>query len=105
MRTTILTLLLIGTVACGGITAAWAGTNLDAPVRIAADGKPVDCDVGHAAPYVHDWNGDGVWDLLVGQMGQGRLLIYLNVGTPTEPRFEDSIVFKAGEAEGTVPSG
>lgn len=101
MRTTILTLLL----ACGVLSTAWAGSDLEAPIRVEASGAPIDCEVGHAAPFVHDWNGDGVWDLLVGQMGQGRLHIYLNVGTSTEPRFQDPTVFQAGAADGTVPSG
>lgn len=105
MRTTLLTCFLTGALACGGFSTARAGTELEAPVRIEAAGEAIDCEVGHAAPFVHDWNGDGVWDLLVGQMGQGRLRIFLNVGTPTEPRFEQPLTFKAGEADGTVPSG
>ena len=105
MRKTTLLVLVIGLLACGGFTAAWAGADLAAPIRVEAKGQAIDCEVGHAAPFVHDWDGDGVWDLLVGQMGQGQLRIYRNVGTPTEPRFEDFEVFKAGEADGTVPSG
>lgn len=105
MRKTVSTLLLIGALAAAGLESAQAGPDLDQPVRLEIAGEPIDCEVGHAAPFVQDWNGDGVWDLLVGQMGQGRLRIFLNVGTPTVPRFEDAIVFQAGGAAGTVPSG
>src|SRR5437016_5228905 len=37
------------------------------PVRLEAAGKPIDTDVGHAAPFVCDIDGDGKLDLLVGQ--------------------------------------
>src|SRR3954453_5302371 len=36
------------------------------PVRLQAAGKVMDTDVGHAAPFVGDFDGDGVADLLVG---------------------------------------
>jgi len=105
MRKTNAILILTGVLAVVGARAAWAGTEFEDPVRLKAGETPIDCEVGHAAPYAYDWDGDGVWDLLVGQMGQGRLLVYRNVGTATEPRFEGSIVFQAGDGDGTVPSG
>ena len=40
------------------------------PVRVEAAGKPIDTEVGHAAPFVGDFDGDGVDDLLVGQFGE-----------------------------------
>ena len=46
------------------------------PVRLEAAGKPIDTEVGHAAPLVYDFDGDGVQDLLVGQFGGGVLWIY-----------------------------
>ncbi len=104
LSTVTLLSLTLALVAAAASTAR-AGDDLQPPVRLEAGGEPMDCDVGHAAPFAHDWDGDGLWDLLVGQMGGGKLRIYRNVGTATEPRFEDYVVFKAGEAEGTVPSG
>ncbi len=42
---------------------------------------------GYACPAVADWNGDGLPDLLVGSALQPHL-VYLNVGTRTEPRLD-----------------
>ena len=56
-----------------------------APVRLEAAGKPIDTDVGHAAPFVGDFDGDGVHDLLVGQFGDGILWVYRNEGTDAAP--------------------
>ena len=78
---------------------------LGAPVRIEAAGKPVDVEVGHADPFVCDWNGDRLPDLLVGQFGSGKLRIYLNEGTRKEQKFGEPQWFMAGGAAGTVPSG
>ena len=78
---------------------AVAGELLD-PVRIEADGKPIDTDVGHAAPFVGDFDGDGVNDLLVGQFGDGICRVFRNTGTNAKP------VLAAGvEFEGRVPTG
>ncbi len=80
-----------------------AGTSLGdekfaAEVRVEAAGAPIDvAGFRGAAPFVGDFDGDGLNDLLVGQdeMGLdgqdelGRLRIYRNVGSRKEPRFED----------------
>jgi len=100
---------------------------LQPPVRILAGGKPIDVTTGHAAPYVLDFDGDGVRDLLVGEFGDGefpvnqlpaklekgwkqpdafangRLRIYKNRGTDAEPRFEDFTLLQAGGADATIP--
>src|SRR5207245_361451 len=75
------------------------------PVRLEAAGKPIDTEIGHAAPFVCDWFGEGKKDLLVGQFGDGVLWIYRNVGTANEPRFAAGVKFKDGGKDGTVPSG
>jgi hypothetical protein len=74
------------------------------PVRLEAAGKPIDTDVGHAAPFVCDFYGDGLKHLLVGQFGDGILWIYRNVGTNTQPKFAAGVKFKEGKADGRVPT-
>jgi hypothetical protein len=75
------------------------------PVRLEADGKPIDTDVGHAAPFVCDWFGEGKKDLLVGQFGDGVLWIYKNVGTNEAPKYAAGVKFKDGGKDGVVPTG
>ena len=75
------------------------------PVRLEAAGKPIDTDIGHAAPFVCDFDGDGLKDLLVGQFGEGILWIYRNEGTNSEPKLAAGVKFKDGKEDGRVPSG
>jgi hypothetical protein len=74
-------------------------------VRLEAAGKPIDTDIGHAAPFVCDFDGDGVQDLLVGQFGEGLLWIYRNEGTNSEAKLATGLKFKNGAEDGRVPSG
>ena len=76
-----------------------------APVQVQAEGKPIDItEVGHAAPFHADFDGDGKRDLLVGQFGGGKLRVYKNTGTEAEPKFANYEYFKAGADLGTVPA-
>lgn len=75
------------------------------PVRVKAADKPIDTDVGHAAPLVVDFDGDGKNDLLVGQFGDGILWCYKNVGTNAQPQYAAGVKFKAGQKGGRVPTG
>lgn len=75
------------------------------PVRLMAAGKVIDTEVGHAVPFVGDFDGDGVRDLLVGQFGEGQLWIYRNEGTNAQPKLAAGVKFKEGKPEGTIPSG
>jgi len=76
-----------------------------APVRIEAGGKPIDTEVGHAAPFVADFDGDGVTDLLVGQFGGGILWIFRNEGTNSRPKLAAGVKFKGESPDGRVPTG
>jgi hypothetical protein len=79
---------------------------LKPPVRLEAAGKPIETDdIGHAAPFVCDFDGDGVKDLLVGQFRDGILRIYHNEGTNSEPKLAAGVKFKDGKEDGRVPSG
>jgi hypothetical protein len=79
--------------------------DLAPPVRLLAAGQPINVEVGHAAPFFADINGDGKGVLLVGQFGGGKLRLYPNVGTKTEPRFEKFTWLSAGGKDCSVPSG
>src|SRR5215510_11899396 len=102
--TGLLVTALLG-VAAGADGAGGPSGELAAPVRVEAAGKPIDTAVGHAAPFVGDFDGDGVRDLLVGQFGEGILWIYRNVGTNALPRLTAGAKFKDGNKDGRVPTG
>lgn len=79
---------------------------LEPPVRLQAAGKPIDAmEIGHAAPFVFDFDGDGLKDLLVGQFKDGLLWMYRNEGTNSEPKLTAGVKFKEGKEDGRVPSG
>jgi hypothetical protein len=81
-------------------------TPLEKPVKILAGKLPLDVQrSGHAAPFVGDFDGDGLPDLLVGQFTDGKLRIYRNVGTRGQPRFDGYDWFKAGDDFARVPVG
>ena len=98
----ILAAVVMGLSVSEGLTAQ---AELAPPVRLEAAGKPIDTDVGHAAPFVCDFDGDGTQDLLVGQFGDGLLWIYRNEGTNAEPRLVAGVKFKEGADDGRVPHG
>jgi hypothetical protein len=79
--------------------------DLAPPVRLDADGKPIDTEEGHAAPFVGDFDGDGIRDLLVGQYGNGALWVFRNTGTNEKPVLAGGVLFKQGTPEGRVPAG
>ena len=82
-----------------------APSGFEAPVLLTAEGAPIDTDVGHAAPYLCDWDRDGDRDLLVGQFGEGKMRIYENVGTERRPRYVGPTWFEAGGDIARVPAG
>ena len=80
--------------------------DLAPPVHVLADGKPLDVErIGHAAPFVGDFYGDGKPALLVGQFSGGKLRVYRNVGTRTEPKFGGFEWFRASDGPGTIEPG
>ena len=81
------------------------GQDLGKPVRLEADGKPIDTEFGHAAPFVCDFDRDGKRDLLVGQFGDGKLKIFRNLGTNEAPRFAAATWFEAGGKVASIPAG
>lgn len=66
-------------------THAFAAENIvvnagDEPLKVSA----------HCCPTVADWDGDGLWDLIVGA-DDGSVTWYRNVGKSSEPKFEKGI--------------
>jgi hypothetical protein len=98
MRWSLCAAVLLAAPASADRTAPRPG--LAAPVAVLAAGKPIDVEVGHAAPFFADLLGAGKPQLLVGQFGDGKLRIYRNTGTAKAPRFDKFEWF-----HGTVPSG
>jgi hypothetical protein len=96
--------LIAGVAGLGVATNVFASEFLP-PFRVEATGGPIDVEIGHSAPWVADLNGDGKFDLLVGQFGEGKLRIYTNKGTAASPKFEGVEWFQGGSADGKVPSG
>ncbi len=83
---------------------AVAGSDLSAPFRVEVGGAPIDVEVGHAAPLLADFDGDGHVDLLVGQFGGGKLRIYRNQSSDGAPKLGQFAWFQAGGTDGTVPA-
>lgn len=74
------------------------------PVQIEADGRPIDHGAawGHCGPTLHDLDGDGVDDLVVGDFS-GTFTVYKNVGTRQQPRFARGARLNAGGEQAHVP--
>ncbi len=75
------------------------------PFRVEANGKPIDMELGNAAPFITDFDGDGVFDLMLGQRGECKLRIYRNIGSNKQPKFAASAWFKAGGVDASLPGG
>jgi hypothetical protein len=68
-----------------------------------SEGQPLTCPASGCQgvfPRVVNWNHDGRKDLLIGQ-ADGTILIYLNVGTNSDPQFDGGAYVQAGPAPGT----
>jgi hypothetical protein len=68
-------------------------------VKLEADGKIIHDDIAFLFPFVTDWNNDGKKDLIVGQPHHGKIRLYLNYGTDSDPMFKDFIYLSAGGSE------
>ena len=78
---------------------------LTKPRLVRVDGEPIDVEVGHAAPLMRDWDGDGTLDLLVGQFGKGNLRVYSNSEKTGTPKLDKHVWAKAQKSRLKVPTG
>jgi hypothetical protein len=100
MKWTLTALLFAGPALAGG------AEEFLPPVQVQAGGRALDVErEGHAAPFVGDFYEDGGLCLLVGQFDDGRLRVYRNAGTRTQPRFDSYTWFEAGGKVASVPVG
>ncbi len=87
------------------LAAPAAADGLQPPRVVKAGDQAISVEIGHAAPCVADMDGDGLADLLVGQFGDGKLLVFRNTGSAKAPVFAKATEFVADGKPGTIPSG
>jgi len=77
------------------------------PFQLIVQGSPLEAEQGYPAPLPVDFDGDGLFDLLLGQRSPrgGELLIFFNQGTPEQPVFSESSLFEAAGAPVRIPVG
>jgi hypothetical protein len=81
-------------------------SELAPPVRLEADGKPIDIGTlskyAHAGPALGDADGDGDRDLLVGDF-PGNFWLFINDGTEKQPRYTSKGKLQAGGKDAKTP--
>lgn len=79
---------------------------LEPPIRLVADGEPIDIgqlsDIAHAGPEVADVDGDGDRDLLVGDF-PGYFWFFENTGSEREPVYASRGQLQAGGEAAKTP--
>ncbi|HZN41652.1 MAG TPA: VCBS repeat-containing protein [Planctomycetota bacterium] len=71
---------------------------------IEAAGQVLEVDHNDAGPTTADWDGDGLWDLVVGG-GVGTVKFFRNEGTRQAPKFAAGVELLKGSGHGGVAHG
>ena len=74
------------------------------PVGVLTAEQATELGVDIRFPYVGDFDGDGINDLLVGKYG-GQLRVYRNTGTNAKPVLAKPVWFDDANPTGRIPSG
>lgn len=104
----LLALLITGGAVTGRVAAQHepAAATFADPVRLVADGKPIDIgelsEIAHAGPWYGDVDGDGDRDLLVGDF-PGHFWLFENTGDDREPVFTGRGRLQAGGKDAKTP--
>jgi hypothetical protein len=120
MFPTLLGLLLSSSLPLQGESAGIDRRVFQRPIRLRAGEELIDVTQGHAAPAWADLDGDGLPDLLVGELGDqpwkeapaeggpglhsGRVRVYRNHGTREQPLFREFVYLRAGDGPAAVPT-
>ena len=91
--------------ALASLALALAPAVFHTPFVLQANSKPIDVEIGHAAPCYGDYDMDGKKELLVGQFADGTIRIYKNYGTNKKPIFKDFTWLQAGGKRAEVAYG
>ena len=104
----VLILLCYAAPTANGLTfqEATLDSDLAAPIRIEADGRPIDIgklsSIAHAGPWIADVDCDGDRDLLVGDF-PGYFWLFENEGTDKSPKYTSKGKLQAGEDAAKTP--
>ncbi|MGD8785984.1 MAG: FG-GAP-like repeat-containing protein [Phycisphaerales bacterium] len=80
--------------------------NFKAEELVQADGVAIDVP-GYSVPSFVDWNNDELNDLVIGEGGYsdpGKIRVYLNVGTESEPQFSEYFYVQSDNDDLTCPT-
>ncbi len=97
--------VLVAAAALSFSLTAQGASELQSPFRVEAAGKAIDMELGSCAPFIMDFDGDGKFDLLLGQRGECKLRLFRNQGSNKDPKFSVSAYFKAGGVDASLPGG
>ncbi len=99
MKVTLLTIFVVAAISSAALP------EFDSPFFIQADGADLVVDGSIPDPFVFDWNGDGLKDLIVGQFSNGKIRFYPNSGTNANPEFITYTFLQAGGVDITMAYG